>query len=114
MRSGGGSHAGTGTGRARQTGGAVPADAPPRALMVAKRSARSERIQTINQARALIITGPDDLRAPFARHFPAELVAELASLRPRPGSMVRYHTLLSLRELGRPLAELPGRCGVGH
>ena len=34
-----------------------------RALMVAKRTARSERIQTINQARSLIVTGPDDLRA---------------------------------------------------
>jgi transposase len=72
-----------------------------RALMAAKRNARSERTQTINQARALIITGPGDLRARFARHTPADLVAELASLRPRPGSMVRYHTLLSLRELGR-------------
>jgi transposase len=72
-----------------------------RALMVAKRSARSERIQTINQARALIVTGPDDLRARFARHAPVDLVAELAALRPRSGSMVRYHTLLSLRELGR-------------
>ena len=47
------------------------------------------------------MTGPDDLRARFARHAPADLVAELASRRPRPGSMVRYHTLLSLRELGR-------------
>jgi hypothetical protein len=72
-----------------------------RALMVAKRSARSERTQTNGQARALIITGPDDLRARFARHAPADLVADLAALRPRPGSMVRYHTLLSLRELGR-------------
>jgi transposase len=72
-----------------------------RALMVAKRSARSVRTQTINQARALVVTGPDDVRARFAAHGPAELVAELAVLRPRPGSMVRYHTLLSLRELGR-------------
>ena len=30
-----------------------------RALMVAKRSARSERTQAINQARALIVTGPE-------------------------------------------------------
>ena len=37
-----------------------------RALMVAKRSARGERTQTINQARALIVTGPDELRARFA------------------------------------------------
>src|SRR5690349_21355245 len=34
-----------------------------RTLMVAKRTARSERIQTINQARALLGTGPEDLRA---------------------------------------------------
>jgi hypothetical protein len=33
-----------------------------RALMVAKRSARGERTQSINQARALVVTGPDDLR----------------------------------------------------
>jgi transposase len=72
-----------------------------RALMVAKRTARGQRTQTINQARALIITGPDDIRERFTGQGPAELVAELAALRPRPGSMVRYHTLLSLRELGR-------------
>ena len=34
-----------------------------RALMAARRSAAGERTQTINQARALIVTGPDDLRA---------------------------------------------------
>jgi len=72
-----------------------------RALMVAKRTARAERVQTINQARALVLTGPDDIRARFAKHATDALVAELAALRPRPGSMVRYHTLLSLRELGR-------------
>src|SRR5262249_11366856 len=56
-----------------------------RALMVAKRSARAERTQAINQARSLIVTGPDELRARFARHTPAQLVAGLAALRPRPG-----------------------------
>jgi hypothetical protein len=39
-----------------------------RALMVAKRSAAGERTQTINQARALVLTGPDELRARFTRH----------------------------------------------
>ncbi|HEX9357888.1 MAG TPA: hypothetical protein VF933_29230 [Streptosporangiaceae bacterium] len=39
-----------------------------RALMVAKCAARSERTQTINQARALVLTGPDDLRARFTQH----------------------------------------------
>ncbi len=60
--------------------------------MVAKRTARAQRTQTINQARALIITGPDDIRTRFTGQTPAELVAEMAALRPRPGSMVRYHT----------------------
>ena len=78
-----------------------------RALMVAKRSARSERTQAINQARALIVTGPDDLRARFAAHATADLVAELALLRPRPGAVVGYHTRIALRELGRR-AEFPG------
>ena len=72
-----------------------------RALMVAKRSARAERTQTINQARALVLTGPDDLRARFAGHTAAALVAELASLRPRPGDAVGYATRIALRELGR-------------
>jgi transposase len=39
-----------------------------RALMVAKRSARSERVQTNGQARSLIVTGPDDLRAVRRSH----------------------------------------------
>ena len=72
-----------------------------RALMVAKRSARSGRVQTINQARALVLTGPDDLRTRFARHTAAGLVSGLASLRPRPGDVVGYATRIALRELGR-------------
>jgi hypothetical protein len=54
-----------------------------RALMVAKRTARAQRTQAINQARALIITGPDDIRARFTGQTPAELVADLAAP-PRP------------------------------
>ena len=72
-----------------------------RALMVAKRSARAERTQTINQARALILTGPEDLRARFAQHAAAALVAEIALLRPRPGDAAGYATRFALRELGR-------------
>jgi transposase len=75
--------------------------------MVAKRSAAGERTQTINQARALILTGPEDLRARFTGHTVAALVAGLASLRPRPGSTVGYATRIALRELGRR-AEFPG------
>ena len=80
-----------------------------RALMVAKRSARAERTQTINQARALILTGPDDLRARFAQHTAAALVAETALLRPRPGDAAAYATRFALRELGRRSEFLDGQ-----
>jgi len=72
-----------------------------RALMVAKRSARHERTQAINQARALIVTGPDELRARLAGHTPAALVSAIAALRPRGGDVPGYATRVALRELGR-------------
>jgi transposase len=72
-----------------------------RALMVAKRSARAERTRTVNQARSLVVTGPDDLRARLAGASPAALIAQLAALRPRPGDVVGYATRVALRELGR-------------
>ena len=72
-----------------------------RALMVAKRSARHERTQAINQARALIVTGPDELRARFAGHGPAALAEAIAALRPRPGDAADYSLRVALRELGR-------------
>jgi transposase len=80
-----------------------------RALMVAKRSARAERTQAINQARSLIVTGPDDLRVRFATQTPAALVSELASLRPRPGSEFGYATRIALRELARRAQFLDGQ-----
>ena len=82
-----------------------------RALMVARRSAAGERTRTINQARALILTGPDDLRARFARHTPAALVTGLASLRPRPGDVAGYAIRVALRELGRRAQFLDGQLG---
>ena len=73
-----------------------------RVLLVAKRSARAERTRTINQVRALLVTGPGDLRARFAGHTPAALVTGTAALRPRPGGDVPgYATRIALRELGR-------------
>ncbi|MGH3286374.1 MAG: IS110 family transposase [Streptosporangiaceae bacterium] len=80
-----------------------------RALMVAKRSARSERTQTINQARSLVLTGPDDLRTRFAHHTVPALVADTAALRPRPGDVVGYATRIALRELGRRAEFLDGQ-----
>jgi hypothetical protein len=72
-----------------------------RALMAAKRSVRAKRAQTINQARSLILTGPEDLRARFAQHAAAALVAETVLLRLRPGDAAGYATRFALRELGR-------------
>jgi transposase len=89
---------GRASGAPRGRDGAVEAI---RALMVAKRSARHERTQAINQARALIVTGPDELRARFAGHAPAALAAAIAALRPRPGDVPGYATRITLRELGR-------------
>jgi transposase len=77
-----------------------------RALMVAKRSARNERTQAINQARALILTGPDELRARFAGYRAAALAAGIAALRPRPGGAAEYAVRVALRELGRRVDDL--------
>jgi len=82
-----------------------------RALMVAKRSAAGERTRTNCQARALILTGPDDLRQRFTRHTPATLVTALAALRPRPGGTVGYATRIALRELGRRAQFLDDQIG---
>ena len=80
-----------------------------RVLVVAKRSARAERTATINQARSLVMTGPEDLRARFGRHRSDALVAELAALRPRPGDVVDYATRVALRELARRAEYLEGQ-----
>jgi transposase len=78
-----------------------------RALIVAKRSARNERTQAVNRARALILTGPDELRARFAGHRASALAEAIAALRPRPGDAADYAVRIALRELGRRV-EFPG------
>jgi transposase len=64
-------------------------------------SAHAERTQAINQARALILTGPDELRARFAGKRAAALAEAVAALRPRPGDAADYSLRVALRELGR-------------
>jgi transposase len=59
-----------------------------RALLVAKRSARSTRICTIVQLRHLMFTAPDELRARLGGLTATQLVNEAAKLRPRPGGDV--------------------------
>jgi transposase len=62
-----------------------------RALLIAKRSARSTRIRTIVQLRYLMFTAPDELRARLGALSAAALVSEAAKLRPRPGGDVVLH-----------------------
>jgi transposase len=99
---------GRASGAPRGRDGAVEAI---RALMVAKRSARQERTQAVNQARALIVTGPEELRARFAQRSPAQLIEAIAALRPRPGDVPGYATRVALRELGRRVQFLDAQLG---
>src|SRR4029077_16190938 len=82
-----------------------------RARVGARPGAAGERTRPINQARALLLTGPDDLRARFTRHTPAALVTGLASLRPRPGDAAGYAVRVARRELGRRAQFLDGQLG---
>jgi transposase len=77
------------------------------ALMVAKRSARHERTQANCQARALILTGPDELRGRFADKRAAAFAEAVAALRPRPGDAADYSLRVALRALGRRV-QFPG------
>ena len=62
-----------------------------------------------DQARALVLTGPDDLRTRFATHTPAALITGLAALRPRAGDVTGHATRIALRELGRRAQFLDGQ-----
>jgi transposase len=83
-----------------------------RALTGDGRSARHERTQANGQARSLILTGPDDLRARFARLSAATLAEAIAALRPRPGDAAEYAVRVALRELGRRV-EFPAASSSG-
>src|SRR5262245_16347085 len=73
-----------------------------RALMVAKRSARSTRIKTTVQLRHLVITAPDDLRAQLAGTSTKMLINKAAGLRPRARSDVAaYATKIAIVTLAR-------------
>ena len=78
-----------------------------RILMVARRSARSQRIETLNQLRHLIYTGPETVRSRFKDRYKTGLVTEVAKLRPRTGSdPVLYTTQFTMRGLARRIQML--------
>jgi transposase len=78
-----------------------------RILMVARCSARSQRIETLNQFRYLVFTGLEEVRARFKDRYKTGLVTEVAKLRPRKGSdPVLYTTMVTRRGLARCIESL--------
>jgi transposase len=77
-----------------------------RVLMVARRSAASERIAALCQLRHLCFTADHQVRRRFERLSVGQLTAQAAALRPRPSDTVRYSTLLAMRTLARRVAYL--------
>jgi transposase len=78
-----------------------------RVLLVAKRSARAQRIQTLNQMRHLVFTGPESIRSRFKDRYKTGLISEAAAMRPRNGSdPVLFTTNLVIRGLARRIQGL--------
>ena len=78
-----------------------------RALVVARRSARSARIRSLAQIRQLSFTGPESLRARLKGLSAVMLPIEAAAMRPRAGSdPVLFATKLSIQTLGRRILAL--------
>jgi transposase len=78
-----------------------------RILLVARRSARDQRIQTLNQIRQLVFTAPGAIRERFIGRPPTAMLTEMAKMRPRPGSdPIAYVTLSTIRDLARRIKGL--------
>lgn len=84
-----------------------------RALLVAKRSARSIRIRSTGQLRHLVITAPDDLRVRLSGLTSKALVAQASVLRARPGSdPVRHATKTAIITLARRVQAINAEIAV--
>ena len=78
-----------------------------RVLLVARRSARTQRIQTLNQLRHLVFTAPEPIRVRFKDRYKTGLVTEAAKMRPRKGSdPVAFTTNTVIRGLARRIQRL--------
>jgi transposase len=83
-----------------------------RVLLVARRSARQQRIQTLNQLRHLVLTAPEPIRVRFKDRYKAGLVTEAARMRPRAGSdPVLFTTNIVIRDLARRIKSLTTEMG---
>ena len=78
-----------------------------RVLLVARRSARRQRIATLNQLRQLVICAPDEIRVRFKDRPKTGLISEAARMRPRKGSdPIIYTTNVVIRGLARRIRGL--------
>lgn len=78
-----------------------------RVLLVARRSAREQRIQSLNQLRHLVFCAPEEIRIRFKDRYKTGLVNEAASMKPRKGSdPLAYTTNLMIRNLARRVKRL--------
>jgi transposase len=78
-----------------------------RVLLVARRSARQQRIQTLNQLRQLVFTAPESIRVRFKDRYQTGLITEAANMRPRKGSdPVTFTTNTVIRNLAKRLQGL--------
>jgi len=78
-----------------------------RALTIAKRSARSTKIKSLNQIRHLGFCAPEPLWQRFHGLSRATIAAEAAALRPRAdGDAVMFATKTAMRMLGRRVLAL--------
>jgi transposase len=78
-----------------------------RVLLVARRSARTQRVQTLNQLRHLVFCGPEPIRVRFKDRYKTGLVTEAAKMRPRNGSdPVTFTTNTVIRNLARRIQHL--------
>jgi transposase len=78
-----------------------------RVLLVARRSARQQRIQTLNQLRQLVFTAPESIRVRFKDRYQRGLITEAANMRPRKGSdPVTFTTNTVIRNLAKRLQGL--------
>lgn len=78
-----------------------------RVLLVARRSAREQRIQSLTQLRQLVHTAPEPIRSRFKDRYKTGLVKEAAAMRPRSqADPVTYTTLVVIRNLARRVRSL--------
>ena len=78
-----------------------------RVLLVARRSGREQRIQTLNQLRHLVFTAPEEIRVRFKDRPKTGLITEAANMRPRKGSdPIIYRTNLVIKSLARRIKSL--------